>query len=205
MSSLLSKKDAISYLDIEGKVRGAAFQTDANFIKSNLGQTGLGSLEEEFKRLGISFSYENISAMRWYRIGYRNLELELIKDVFNWTDTQIIQMGIMAPKHSFLVKLLMKHFISPNKAIQKTSEYWDKHNTIGKLDVLEFNENHTLIIEITDFPVGKTYCRYLQGYFITISRLLFSLDSEIEVQVQELQCISNDEDSHIFKIIWGEK
>lgn len=198
---MLTKEDAQKLVEIEGKVRGAVFQTDAEYIKNKHGQDGLKKVKDELKRLGYPIEYEKIKAMEWRPLGLRAISLLVIKDLFKWEDKDVKLMGNSAPKYSFIIKLLMKFFISIEEAFSHAPEYWEKHYDVGKLEIVELNEEEKYaILYIKDFKIHQVYCKYLEGYFQRIFE--FILPDE-KVIVKENKCMFKGDDYHEFKGDWS--
>lgn len=161
------KKEELDRLkEIKGEVRGVVFQTDAECVLEKMGSDGLKKVEESAKKFGYEIPYETARAMKWYPIGLRVISLLLIKDTFNWGDNEIRGMGYTAPKTSFLVKLLMKFFVSPKQFVEKVPTYWFQHWTAGKLEVITFDEeNKEALARLEEVEIHPVLLIYLEGYF----------------------------------------
>jgi nicotinamide riboside kinase len=201
---MLSESEIKRIKSIEGSVNGVVFQTDAIYITRVLGEEGISKMQEELQKFGHSLNYNQVKLSQFYPLWLRNLEFILLKDVFNWTDDDIRHMGENAPKYSFTVKLLMKYFISPQEAVKRTNVYWKRHNTVGECEISELNEKEKyILIKITGFNVTSVYCRYFEGYFTTFCRFLLSLKNDIKIYATELECISENKSSHLYKVSWS--
>lgn len=198
----MKKTEIQELLNITGRVRGAVFETDAAYIRNRYGDDGLGRLKAALAEIGQPIEYESVNSMEWLPLGLRALSLLVIKDVFNWNDEKIKEMGDAAPKYSFIVKLLMKFFVSPNIAFRHAPEYWVKHYDTGKLDAVELDEkNGRAIIHLHDFRVHPVYCRYLEGYFQRLFKFMYP-NSRIEIK--ETKCMCNHGAHHEFIVTWEE-
>lgn len=195
---MINKKDAEKLMNIAGKVRGAVFETDAEFIKNRFGEEGLERVKNALRELGHPIIYENINSMEWLPLSLRALSLLVIKDVFNWSDDEIKDMGDAAPKYSFIVKLLMKFFVSPRVAFSHAPEYWVKHYDIGKLVPVELEETTgNAVIHLHDFNVHPLYCKYLEGYFQRLFKFMYP-NSHIEIR--ETACMCDHSPHHEFVV-----
>lgn len=198
---MLTKEEVQKLFQIEGKVRGAVFQTDAEYIKNKHGEDGLNKVKYELKKLGYPIEYEKIKAMEWQPLGLRAISLLVFKNLFKWKDKDIKLMGNTAPKYSFIIKLLMKFFISVEEAFKNAPEYWEKHYDVGKLEIVELNEDEKYaILHIKDFKVHPVYCKYLEGYLQRIFK--FILPNE-KVIVKENKCMFKGDDYHEFRGDWS--
>ena len=185
---------------IPGNVRGAVFQTDAKYIKSLYGQQKLDQLKDALNELGQPIAYENIQPMEWYPLCWRVLAFKVIQDLFNWRNDDFMKMGNAAPKYSFIVKLLMKFFISPKIGMANAPHYWKRHYDIGQLRMDEFNEEKQFaIIEIHDFKIDPVFCIYFSGYF---KRLFsFILPKKI-INIEETKCLHRGDSYHEYNVTW---
>lgn len=195
---MINKEDVDKLMNITGKVRGAVFETDAEFIKNRFGEEGLARVTDALRELGHPIIYESINSMEWLPLGLRALSLLVIKDVFNWSDDEIKEMGDAAPKYSFIVKLLMKFFVSPRVAFSHAPEYWVKHYDVGRLEPVELEEaTGNAVIHLHDFNVHPLYCKYLEGYFQRLFKFMYP-NSHIEIK--ETACMCDHSPHHEFVV-----
>ncbi len=186
-------------LRLKGEVRGAVFQTDKNYILMNYGEEGLKKLIGNAEALGIKLPYEKTSSLEWHPAGLRILSLLFIKETFNLTDEKIVNMGYIAPKSSFVVKLLMKFFINLNSLVIKIPDYWREHWSVGSLEIIKYDEaGKILILGLKKFKIDPVFCLYETGFFRKM--LEFTVGSGVEVN--ETKCMSNGNKWHEFKITW---
>lgn len=196
----MKKNEVDELMNITGRVRGAVFETDAAYIRNRYGDEGLGKLNAALAEVAQPIDYESVNSMEWFPLGLRALSLLVIKDVFNWNDEQIKEMGDAAPKYSFIVKLLMKFFVSPAVAFQHAPEYWVKHYDIGKLDAVELDEEgRRAVIHLHDFRVHPIYCRYLEGYFQRLFKFMYP---KSRIEIKETKCMCNHSPHHEFIVTW---
>ncbi|MGD9379498.1 MAG: hypothetical protein PVI51_02915 [candidate division WOR-3 bacterium] len=196
----MKKTEVEGLINITGRVRGAVFETDAAFIKNRYGAEGLEKIKTALQTMGQPIDYESVNSMEWLPLGLRALSLLVIKDAFNWNDEQIKEMGDAAPKYSFIVKLLMKFFVSPRVAFSHAPEYWVKHYDIGKLDAVELDEERRrATIQLHDFRVHPVYCKYLEGYFQRLFKFMYP---KSRVEIKETKCMCDHGTHHEFLVTW---
>jgi hypothetical protein len=196
----ITKEEIKKIMEIKGKVRGVVFQTDAEYVREKIGEKGLEKLEIKTKELGHPIDYDKIKAMDWYPLGLRVLSLLAIKEAFNWGDKEIKDMGNSAPKYSFIVRMLMKYFLSAKRSFKESPKYWVKHYTVGKLEAYKFNEKEKyLVLRLNDFKIHPLLCTYYLGYFLRIAQ--YVIQSE-EISIEETQCMFKDHPYHEFLIRW---
>ncbi len=198
----LTKEEIQRLIEIPGKARGQVFLTDWEYIREKKGKEGINLLKEKMGLLGNPMDYEKIKTFEWYPVGLRAVSLLVIKEVFGFGDREISEMGNLAPKHSFIVRLIMKHFLSVSKAFQESPHYWEKHYTIGKLEAVELNEREKyLILRLKDFKVHPVLCTYFfeDGYFLRIGQYVLKSP---RVTSEETKCMFRGEPYHECLIKW---
>lgn len=200
---MITKAMADKLVNIKGNVRGAAFETDAFFVRSRYGDEGLARVRAELQRLGYPIAYDEIAAMEWRPVGLRALSLLVIRDVFDWKDDDVREMGDAAPKYSFIVKILMKFFVSPGVAFDRVPEYWARHYDVGRLQsvALREDEQHA-VVRLHDFLTHTIYCRYLEGFFGRLFKFTFPRS---KVTVQETVCMHQGGSMHEFVARWEDE
>ena len=194
----IKKEELENLVKIKGEVRGVVFQTDAKYVLAKEGEEGLKKLEEKIRDLGYKIDYRNTKAMDWYPLGLRVISLLVIQSVFDWSTSEIREMGKTAPKSSFVVKFLFKLFAPLSKLVKELPRYWKEHYTAGKMEVVDFDEeNKKFALLLKDFEVHPIFCLYLEGY---IERTLcFSVP---EVVTKETKCISKGDPYHEYTSTW---
>lgn len=195
---MINKAEADELMEINGQVRGAVFETDAEYLKNRFDSEGIQRVLYALNKLGYPISYESVKSMEWLPLGLRALSLIVIKDVFNWKDEDIKDMGDTAPKYSFIVKLLMKFFVSPRVAFSHAPEYWVKHYNTGRLEAVELDEaTGNAVIHLYDFKVHPLYCRYLEGYFQRLFKFMYPSS---RIKIREGKCMCKGDTFHEFLV-----
>lgn len=200
---MLDKKTIDDLLkNIEGEVRGVVFKTDAEFVKEKMGLEGFEKLKLAMKETGIPLDYEEeTSATKWYPLSWRILSILVIKDTFDFNDEDIKEMGESAPKYSFIVRTLLRYFISLEKTFSEASKYWKEHYSVGELVVPDPSvvKDNYLIFHLKDFRVHPILCEYYKGYFLSISRVVIKAEN---MKMEETKCSFKGDDYHEFKVTW---
>lgn len=196
----MTKEDIRKIMEMPGKVRGAVLQTDAEYVREKKGEKGLKLLKDETKKLGCPIDYEKISVTEWYPLGLRVVSLLAAQKAFGWGKEEIKNMGEAAPKHSFIVRILVKHFLTLKKSIKESPEYWRKHYTVGELSIPELNEKEKyFVLQIKEFKAHPILCTYLAGFFTTMSK--FVIKSR-KVNTEEIKCVFKGDPYHKYLIRW---
>jgi hypothetical protein len=195
---MISNAQVDELMKLDGKVRGAVFETDAEYVRNRCGNEGMERVLTALSELGYPVSYEKIRSMEWLPLGLRAVSLIVIKDTFKWKDEDIKDMGDAAPKYSFIVKLLMKFFVSPRVAFNHAPEYWVKHYDIGRLEAVDLDESTgNAVIHLYDFNVHRLYCRYLEGYFQRLFKFMYP---NSRVKIREGKCMCKHDTFHEFLV-----
>jgi len=196
----ISKEEIKKLMEIEGEVRGVVFQTDAEYVRLKKGEEGLKILKEKTKELGYPIEYEQIKTMDWYPVGLRVVSLLAAKEAFNWGNEEIWDMGNSAPKYSFIVKLLLKYFLSLRRSLEETSTYWRKHYTVGDLEFVELNEEKKyFILRLKNFKLHPILCTYLTGYFHRFGQYVIKGE---KITIEETKCMFKGDPYHEFLGRW---
>jgi len=181
-----------------GRVRGQVFLTDIGYIREKKGEEGVKLLKNKIKEWGVPLDYDKVKPLDWYPVGFRAISLLAIKEIFGWGEKEIFELGNNAPKFSFIVKLLMKYFLSPKKSFLECPRYWTRHYDIGTLEAYEFNEKKKyLLLRLKDFKVHPIFCPLFRGYFLRIAQ--YVLRSE-KVTIKETKCMFKGDPYHEFLI-----
>lgn len=195
---MIKKEEVENLLKLKGEVKGVFLQTDRKYILENEGEEGLKKLEDKVKELGVGLNYRRASAMEWYPVGLRPISLLLIKDVFGYNDREIREMGRMAAKFSFIVKLFV-NFFSARKLFERAPDYYKMQYRVGQLEAIYFNEKEKKsILRLKDFKIHPLVCLYLEGYFQGIAE--FALKEK--VNVEETKCVFRGDNFNEYLIKW---
>lgn len=202
-TSAESKRELEKAFRLSGEIRGVTFLTDAEYIRRTKGEAGLALLKKGLKELGYPIDYENIKAVDWYPLGLRVVSLLVMKELFSWSNMDIENMGKAAPKYSFVVKMLLKYFLTIAMTYKESPKYWVKHYTVGKLEAPGYSlEKRYFLIRLRDFKAHPIMCTYLGGYFITLSQYL--MKKAKNYKVREDKCMFKGDEYHEFVITWEE-
>jgi len=198
---MLNKEEIKELMKIKGQVRGVVFQTDANYVLAKKGEAGFKKLEMAIKETGQPISYgKKVKATSWYPLAWRVLSLLTIREIFNWGDKEIIEMGYTAPKYSFIVKALLRYFVSLEKTFSESAKYWQEHYSIGKLEAPQIDvKGKHLVLQLKDFKVHPILCDYFKGYFKAVALLTVRTK---KMTIRETKCVFKGDPYHEFVIDW---
>jgi hypothetical protein len=201
----MEKRDFKSIIDEvmakEGNVKGEVFRTHENYICYREGEEGAKKVEEKIEEIGYPMKFRLMKAENWYKEGLSTAVILTAKEIFNWTEEDVYDMGNSAPKHSFIVKMFVKHFVSVKDIFEKAGQYWEKHYDFGSLEKGEFNEEEKYItIKIKDYSPHEDICGpYFKGYITRIAQL--SLKSE-KIETEQIKNVFHGDPYNEYKIKW---
>ena len=194
------KQELDEIMQIKGNVRGAILQTHAVYVEHRKGKEGVKMLEEKLKELGHPLKFEEVFPMKWYPEAISILIMVVIKEIFNWTDKDIFEMGNLAPKSSFIVKMFIKHFLSPQKSFEQFPNHWRKNADFGEAKALEFNEKEKYaILQMTNHKSHPIICIYHAGYFLRGAQLVIKSE---KITIEETKCVFKGDPYHEYVIKW---
>ncbi len=194
------KETAAELMKIKGNVRGAVFETFGIYIKNRKGEAGLRKVEEKIKELGYDLNFGDISPMKMYPDALESIVLLTVKEIFNWTDDDITEIGKTTPKYSFIVKLFVRYFISPQKGYEAVPKYWDKHFDFGKLEAPEYNEKEKYcVIKLKEFKIHPIFCVFFTGYIETFAGMIVRGEN---LRAKEVKCAHRGDPYHEWIIKW---
>jgi len=201
MAKELNKELAQELMGIKGEVAGGPLKTDMEFVLTKMGKEGLARLEKELNDLGFPTKYKEINNVDFYPAGLRVLSLLAIKKVFGFDDEEIKEMGFIATKKSFFVRLLIRYYVSPEKVFfEKAPQLWQKQVTEGKLVPVEFNkEKKQAIVRLENINLHPVYCCYVQGYISGMLKMLIATNS---ITCQETKCSFKGDQYHEYLLKW---
>jgi len=183
-----------------GKVRGEAIISRMAYIRHQKGEAGVRAVGKKLKEAGCRIELGKLQSLSWYPEACGIVIILAAQEVFGWGETDIFAMGENAPKISFLVKLLMKYFVSVEKTFLASPANWRKHHTTGTLEAFDFNSRDKhIIIRLKDYKAHPAMCVFLRGYFSQFARMVIKSE---KIEVRETKCMFAGADCHEFSIIW---
>ncbi|KPJ73265.1 hypothetical protein AMJ48_02265 [Parcubacteria bacterium DG_74_1] len=188
---------------VPGQVAGATFLIHLEYIKAKKGEKAVKSLEEKLKNWGYPIKYERIKPAQWYPIGLYASHLLAIKEVFNWGDKEIFNLGYSVSEYSPVVKTLIKYLrflkAAPISVFKLGYIYWKKHYTIGELEVYPNDKEKRVTFQVRNFKIHPVICVFLAGYFL---RLTQYIQRSEKFSVEETKCTFKGGPYHEYVIRW---
>ena len=196
----MTKEEVDEIMKIPGNVRGEAILTDFKYVRYRKGGQGLKMLEEKLKELGWPIKLEDIRSMEWYPESLGILIILASKDLFNWTDKDILEIGHFAAKTSFFLRIMMRYFLSVSMTFRESPRYWKKNYDFGELEASEFNEKEKyVVLQVKNFKFHPVMCIFFAGYFLQTAK--FVIKSE-KITIEETKCMFKGDPYHEYIIRW---
>lgn len=197
---ILTKEIAKKLMAVKGETRGFNIRLDGEYILKTRGKAGLQKVEEELEKIGCPIKYLKIKHMDFFPAGLRAISLLAIKKAFSSDDEEIRKVCAFQPKTSLITRLFVKYFFSITKVMEKIQEMWGEYWTVGELRFLEYNEKEKYaILQVRDFDLHPIFCRCLEGYFASISKIIVKAKN---VNCRETKCSFENQAYHQFKTTW---
>lgn len=197
---MIPKKDLKKIKNLKGKVRGVTFETDLKYVETLEGKEERKKVACEISKQEPGFDPEKIKSTEWYPLHWRLISLLTIKNYFNWSRDDIFDMGHAAPSNSFVVKIILRYFVSFEKTCREAATYWGKHYSTGKFETTEFKPKEKKVVyTLYNFQAHPDLCTYLMGYFKAITELT---NKSKKINIKETQCMFKGDKYHRFEIHW---
>jgi len=194
------KKEAEKLKKIKGNIRGEGILTDVEYIRFKRGEKGVKMLEDKLNELGYSIKFKEIKSMEWYPVGIEVLKNLAVMDLFGWKEKDIFDMANFAPKVSFLVKILMKYFVSAKRSFHESPKYWKQQFDFGELEAHEFDaKGKRMVFRLKDYGLHPIMCTIFKGYFLRIAQ--FVVRSK-EIRIKESKCFFRGDPYDEYIISW---
>jgi hypothetical protein len=197
---MLTSKEKKDIKKIKGKIRGAAFNTDIEYIKSKESEKGLDKALAEMRKQEPEFEPQKIKNTEWYPLKWRILFLLTTEKIFDWDENDIFQMGRQAPINSFIVRMVLRYFNLFKKTCEEAPTYWKKHYSVGELEMAEYNAKEKYVIfRLKKFKIHPHLCIYLKGYFLGMAELT---NKSEKIEIKETKCAFRGDSYHEYIINW---
>jgi hypothetical protein len=195
------KKEVEELMRLKGRTKGSELLTFASYIRDTHGEEGLKAVEKKMAGLGHPFHFDQVKETgEWYPENINVLAILVAKHVFNWSKKDVFDFGYNSPKYSFLLKVFLKYFSSPEITFAGTPRYWRKFLDVGELEATELNmEKKYFIIRLKDYNFHPVMCDYFAGYLLRLAEN--SLKSP-KIKAEETQCSYQGGPYHEYKVSW---
>ncbi len=184
-----------------GNVKGEVFRVHAEYIKQKEGEEGVKKIEEKMAELGMSIIFKEIKSFEWIPEGKSSLTIVVAKEIFNWTEDDVFEMGKFAPKFSFIIKLIIQYLVSMESLLQNAEKHWNKHFDFGKIETEFFPQENKAVVKEKDIPpLHPLICIYHRGYYTGLCEFAVK---EKTVTVTETKCKYKGDEYDEYVIQWN--
>jgi len=205
--NLPSIEEIKKLMEAPGRVKGTSFKGEMEYILEKKGKEGIKVVEKEIKRLGYPIEYKKIKETEWYPLGLKMASLYAILTTFNWGEKELGEIAETAPKVSFVVRLFMRYFVTPEKIFRMAaSRMWERYFNTGSLEATDFKRTKKdgyAILRIKNFKLHPLYCFFLGHFFIGVFKLAEPKFKEISFK--ETKCMFRGDNYHEYLIKWTYK
>ena len=143
---------------------------------------------------------KNIDDMDWLPLNLNSIFVVAIVKIFSWQKKDIIEMGRSSAPSSPLLRFFVRHFLSPQKTIEKaTGKAWKNYYSKGALKLIKYDKkNKEVVMRITGMDWHPFTCIYHIGSLSAIGEFVFGK----KIKEQETECIYKGDKYHEFKFNW---
>jgi hypothetical protein len=197
----LLKKEIDEMMKLKGNVKGVILKGHFDYIRDLKGEEGVKLVENRLEELGYPLEINKIDVIKWYPEAHSCLVIMVAAETFNWSKEDVFKMAYEAPKYSFIVKLLMQHFVKIEKTFHMVPRYWRQNFDFSEMETVGFNEKEKYgIIRIKNYhKYHPLICVYHQGYFQKIAEIMLG---QSKVNVEHTKCLFEGNLYEEYKITW---
>lgn len=196
---MLTKKEADELVKMNGEARGQVFTVDWDFINEKYGEKGIKKLEGKMRELGHPLIYKKIKTLGFYPLGLYVISLLSIKEIFNFNEKDIEEMGRSVVKFSLIMKIFLKYFTSLDLIARQVPATWRRHYTSGDFEMPEYSrERRYAVLRLRNFADHPVHCNLFSGYFAKLAQMVVGSPTTC----QETKCVFKGDDYHELYITW---
>ncbi len=186
--------------DSSEKIRAEAVRVNKNYILQKEGKEGFEKVKKRIKELGVEMDFEELDSKTWEEDWKNSILVATAKEVFNWTEEDVFEMGRYGPRSSFFIKMVLQNFVSLDTVLNNASDYWKKHCNLGSLEVVDYNEEKKyVVIRIRDLLMHPVICVGRAGFLKGISEFVLKSSN---TTIEETKCMHKGDDYHEYTIRW---
>ncbi|MDD5433774.1 MAG: hypothetical protein PHE77_03950 [Candidatus Pacebacteria bacterium] len=192
------QKEADRLMKIPGTQKGETIQSLAKYIEKHSGEDGLSKIKQALIDLGYPIDFEAAHKMHEYPDARNALVVLLCKELLNYTDEDIFNMGYEMSKMSLIDQFFMKTFVSIDRMAKNAPAYWKKHLSVGEIETYEFNKKEKyFILRLSNYAFHPVVCLSIAGYFLGLMHYV-----QPSATIKETKCIHRGDPYHEFKVSW---
>ncbi len=186
--------------DSERRVKAEVIRVEKEYVLQKEGEGGFKKVKSRMEELGVDLDFKKLDFITWEKEWKNSAFIAICKEVFNWTEEDVFQMGRYSPRASFFIKSIIQYLVSIDTVFQNMGTYWEKHHDFGELEPVEINkEKKYVVFRKKNFFTHPVMCIYHAGYFQGIAE--FVIKSK-KINTQEVKCMHRGDDYHEYIIKW---
>ncbi len=186
-------------LNFQGNAKGEERLSFLKIVKEREGEEGLEKLKKKLKDLGVEEDVDNIKSFRWASEGITALTIVTAKEIFGWTEDMVFEAGRLAPKKSFIIKILARHMISLKNLFNSTAIYWEKHFDFGSLEAVEYDEEkRRTVLREKGYKTHPLLCIHHAGYYKGIAEFVIGRNVSVKITAS----VHKGEDYNEYVVEW---
>jgi len=185
----------------EGHIKRHQVKSILKCIERKEGPDEFKKLKKEFKKYNPSFDIDKINHSDWINEGESVFIILLAKDIFNWNDKDIFELGMETGKVSFLLQLFTRYFISIDTIYANAPNYWKKHFDFGRVEMIELNKEKKFIkLRVYGYDFDESICKFFHsGYFYSLASISVKTKN---LKVEETVCVHHGGEYNEYIINW---
>ncbi len=194
------KQEASRLIKMTCRTKGSDMQLIAMYVKGRYGEDGVSKLQQKLTDLGCPLTFDKIRVGEWYPEGHNVVTLLAAKQIFNWTEEDVFDVGYEAPKLSLGAKIYIKYLVDPKKMFEVAAGYWKKFVECGDIEPFEFNDKEKyMIYRMRGYEFNPIMCIYLAGSFLYVAKTAIKTE---KMYTKETKCIHKGDPYHEFYMNW---
>ncbi len=185
----------------KGNTKGSELITFSKYITAKYGEEGIKKIESKLKEFGYSFEFDDVKELgEWYSEGLNVSVILIAKEIFGWTKQDFFELGYTSPKYSFLVKILMKYFVTLKAFVDEGRSYWNKFMDVGDFEGTELDEEKKYcVLRLSNYDFHPDMCEYYRGFLLKISE---NVVKGKNIKMEEVKCIYRSDPYHEYLVSW---
>lgn len=183
----------------KGNVKGEAINFHAAFIIHKAGKEGLKKVEKKLIELGYPVEFDKLVDYKMYPASLAILVAIVAVKEFNWSDDVIREWGKFNLKNSFVLKMLLRYFISLDKLIQVVPKYWRKEYDFGSVEITKTENEKEVTIRIKDYDLHPVNCI---AFGAMAEELIKYVVRAEKIWAKETKCMHQGDEFHEYIVNW---
>lgn len=197
----ITKEEVNLMKKIKGNVKGDLIKSFHDYIIREKGEEGVALVERRFKELGWPIKFKDVFTFKWYPESFLCLTHVVFLEVFDFDESKAFELGYNVPLGSIIIKMIMRYFISPEKALKNISKFWQKYFDFGKMECIDYNiEKGYAFLKLDGFKkFHPLVYEYLRGY---ISKTAEMIINSKNIKTEQIKSLYKNDPYDEFKVTW---